>query len=316
MRKKIPDTNIISSRLVFIGGLTRCGKSFLCPIVSSLKNSEMFICESVAENIYYTYYLKKINYDFAKYLLKHIFNERIYHLKIGRNLNKRIDDYSSILNFKDPKIYFKRERSSIKQLYKKLISKSFYPIMFHDIMLSPNLILQSFKNAKIIYIDRHPVDMVIEWQQKGYYGKIFSHKRNATLSFKYENNLYPYWCYGNEKKLSKINNKFEKIILMLETLYLQQKKNYLKFKKKYPKNIFYVNYDHMVGKTDLILKNLSKFLNTKKDNKTDLIINRENGNRKINIKDRLKNRNYIQKQISYKYIKIFNYLEKIYEKKN
>ena len=77
-----------------------------------------------------------------------------------------------------------------------------------------------------------------------------------------------------------------------------------------------MNYDHMVEKTDLILKNLSKFLNTKKDNKTDLIINRENGNRKINIKDRLKNRNYIQKQISYKYIKIFNYLEKIYEKKN
>ncbi len=316
MRKNIPDTNIISSRLIFIGGLTRCGKSFLCPIVSSLKNSEMFICETIAENIYYSYFLKKIDYGFAKYFFKHIYNERMYNLKIGRNTNTRFDDYSSILKYKNPKIYSARASSPANKLLKKNISKSIFPVMFHDVMLSPDLIFDTFKNSKIIYIDRHPVDMVTEWYQKGYYGKIFSNKKNGTLSFKYRNNLYPYWCYGKEKQFSKINNKFEKIIALLNITYIKQKNNYLKLKKKYLNKIYYLKYDTMIEKTDYTISRLSKFLGTKSDKKTNLIIKRENGNRIINLENRINNKKNIEKLISINYFKILNKLEKIYEKKN
>jgi len=316
MKKIKPDINIMSNKLVFIGGLTRCGKSFLCPIISSLKYSEMFICETVAENIYYSYFLKKIDYSFAKYFLKHIYNERIYNLKIGRNTNRRFDDYSSILKYKNPEIYSARANCSVNKLLKNKMSKSIFPIMFHDVMLSPDLIFDTFKNSKIIYIDRHPVDMVTEWYQKAYYGKSFLNKKNATLSFKYKNILYPYWCHGKEKQFSKINNKFEKIIAMLNITYIKQKNNYLKLRKKYPNKIYYLNYDTMVEKTDYIISQLSKFLGTKSDKKTDLVIKRENGNRIINQKSRLNNRKNIQKLISINYLSILNKLEKIYEKKN
>ena len=77
MNKKIADINLISQNFIFIGGLTRSGKSFICPIISSFKKTQMFICESVAENIYYLYYLKKISFDYAKFLLRHIYNERV-----------------------------------------------------------------------------------------------------------------------------------------------------------------------------------------------------------------------------------------------
>ena len=40
----------------------------------------------------------------------------------------------------------------------------------------------------------------------------------------------------------------------------------------------------MVEKTDYIISQLSKFLGTKSDKKTDLVIKRENGNRIINQK--------------------------------
>ena len=40
-------TNLISSNFIFIGGLTRSGKSFLCPIVSSFKRTEMFLVDSI-----------------------------------------------------------------------------------------------------------------------------------------------------------------------------------------------------------------------------------------------------------------------------
>ena len=42
----------------------------------------MFICDSVAENVYYLNFLNMIKYDQAKYLFKHIYNERVYNLNI------------------------------------------------------------------------------------------------------------------------------------------------------------------------------------------------------------------------------------------
>ncbi len=315
MKKKIPDTKIFSSKLVFVGGLSRCGKAFLCPIVSSFKNSEMFICEPVSENIYHAHYLKKIDYDLAKFFLKRIYNERIYNLNIGRNLNKKVGDYSSITKFKDPKIYFERENSGKNKSNKNFKSNSFYPIMFHDVMLSPQLILDSFRDVKIIYIDRHPVDIIIEWIKKGYDGKHSSSKKNTGLSFYYKNKFYPYWWFGNEKNFFKIKNKLERIILVLKKIYIDQKINFIKFKKRYPQNFFYVNYDVMTSKTDHTIKKIIKFLNTKNDKNTFKIVKRENGNREIDINDRFNKRDYIVKRISKKYLKILNNLEKTYEKK-
>ena len=72
----------------------------------------------------------------------------------------------------------------------------------------------------------------------------------------------------------------------------------------------------MVEKTDYIISRLSKFLGTKSDKKTNLIIKRENGNRIIKKENRLCNKKNIEKHISIKYLNILNKLEKIYEKKN
>jgi hypothetical protein len=62
------------------------------------QKTEMFICNSVAENIYYLNYLKMIPDESASYFFKHIYNEKIYNLNIGRDLNRRKFDYSSIKN--------------------------------------------------------------------------------------------------------------------------------------------------------------------------------------------------------------------------
>ena len=60
MNKDIPDIKLITSNLVFIGGVTRSGKGFLCPIASSFEKFEMFFMSSIAENISYISKLKKL----------------------------------------------------------------------------------------------------------------------------------------------------------------------------------------------------------------------------------------------------------------
>ena len=50
----------ITDNIVFISGLTRSGKSLLCPIVASLENAEKFNVNFFLEQIPFLYYLNKI----------------------------------------------------------------------------------------------------------------------------------------------------------------------------------------------------------------------------------------------------------------
>ena len=101
---------------------------------------------------------------------------------------------------------------------------------------------------------------------------IFFHIDLLWLLYSNKNNFYPYWCYNYEKQFNKIKNNYEKIIFILDKVYIEQKKNFIKYKKKYPKFFFYADYDAMVEKTDLTLIKLTKFLNVKKSNSTNLIV--------------------------------------------
>tara|TARA_B100001121_G_C18678907_1_gene617573 strand:- start:981 stop:1943 length:963 start_codon:yes stop_codon:yes gene_type:complete len=310
--------NLLTEKLIFVGGVTRCGKSFLLPLVSSLKKTEMFFCNSIAENIYFLNYLKLIDDKTASYLFRNVYNEKIYNLNIGRELSKRKFDYSSIRKYKNPNIYFQREKSKkegdvkIKEIKKE---SNNYPIMFHNVLLKPEFIFKSFPKSKVIFIDRHPVDLIFEWIEKKYYGKFYSSPRCTTPSFELRKKTYPFWCYGYEKEFVKLNNVNEKTIFLFEKLYVVQKKNYLRFKKKYPKNLLLVKFKELVEKTSEELKIIEKFLNIKKSKFTSVEIKKQKGNRKNTDLLRKNKRDKILKNISDKYkIKLIE-LEKLHKKK-
>jgi hypothetical protein len=316
MQKNNPIINVLTGKLIFLGGVTRSGKSFLCPIVSTFKKTEMFIYNSTAENIYYLNYLKMINDKSSSYLFKHIYNEKIYNLNIGRDLNRRKFDYSSINKIKNFKIYFQREKSrkegdiKIKDIRK---SKNSYPIMFHDILINPNFIFKSFPQSKVIFIERDPVDLIFEWKQKKYHGQFYSNPRNTTLAFNFKEKVsYPFWCKGYENEFSKLKNAYEKTIFLLERLYGIQKKNYLKYKKKYTKNILLLKFEKLVQETDIEIKKVEKFLNLKKSKFTNSEIKNQNGNRDNTNLIRKIRKDKIIKNVSNIFKKKLIELEKLY----
>ena len=234
--------NLFTDQLIFIGGIVRSGKSFLCPIISSFKKTEMYIMSSSAENICYMNYLKIMNFNVASYFFKQIYNEKIYNLNIGRDLNRRKFDHSSINKHKNYNIYHQREKSRNEHdiIIKKIKStNNHYPIMFHNSLINPNFIFNTFPKSKMIFIDRNPVDIIYSWNKKKYHGQFYSNPRNSTLSFELRKKFYPFWCKGHEKEFDKLNNKFEKIIFLLEKLYIIQKKNYLKYKKNIKKKSYF-----------------------------------------------------------------------------
>ncbi len=310
--------NLLTGKLIFVASVGRGGKSFLLPLVSTFEKTEMFICNSVAENVYFLNYLKLINDDSAYYLFKHIYNEKIYNLNIGRELSKRKYDYSSINKYKNPKIYFQREKSikegdiKIKDIRNE---KNNYPIQFHNILMNPPFIFKCFPKSKVIFIDRHPVDLIFDWIQKKYSGQFYSNPRSTSYAFKFKKKAYPFWCDGHQNEFAKLNNVYEKTIFLLEKLYVVQKKNYFKYKKRYKKKLLLVKFEKLVEETDIQIKNVAKFLNLKKSKFTTLEIKKQNGNRDDISLDRKIKRDKIINNVSEKFKKKLIRLEKLYLKK-
>ncbi|MDC0522127.1 hypothetical protein OAN46_02275 [Candidatus Pelagibacter sp.] len=318
-KKNNPVINVFTEKLIFFGGVTRSGKSFLGPILSSFKKTEMFICDSAAENIYHLNFLKMIKHDQAKYLFKHIYNEKIYNLNIGRNLNRKNSDYSSIKKNKNKNLYYQRERSSkegdikIQEIKKE---KNNYPIFFHDILINPSFIFASFPKTKLIFIERHPIDLIFEWKNKRYYGQSYDNPRNTTLAFNYKNKTnYPYWCKGYEEEFHKLKNNYEKTIFLLGKLYFIQKKNYLKYKIKYNKKILLTKFESLVESTDIEIDKISNFLNLAKSKFTKKEIKKQRGNRSSTDPERQIRRKEIMNNISNKYKTKLIELESLYKKK-
>ena len=318
MNKFDPDIKLITSNLVFIGGVTRSGKGFLCPIASSFKNFEMFFMSSIAENISYIDKLKKVNSKYSSFLIKLIFNEKIYNLNIGRNLNQRKSDYTSITNFKIPKMYHDRMKGLEGDPIIKRIKKeqNNYPVMFHDPLINPEILLNSFPNSKIIFVDRHPVELIEEWMKKKYSSGIYENPRNVILALKYKNKNFPYW---SKKKLDEIytaKNIYIKTVYSLSELILKQKKNLNNLNNKLKKRVLLVKFDKIVQNTDLEIKKITKFLNCKTSRFTKKTILKQKGNRKINLNIRKRKKQAIIKSLDKETIKLFQKLEKSYDDKN
>ena len=139
----------ITDNLIFISGITRSGKSILCPIISSFEKTENFTLNSIAEILLANIHTSLINEKVGKYLIKTSFNELLYNLSIGRNLNFKQTDYSSVIKNPNYKVYKKRSIIHENKLnYKSILKNKFFPIMFHDLMINPKLILEIFLNLK------------------------------------------------------------------------------------------------------------------------------------------------------------------------
>ena len=73
------------------------GKSMVAPIVSSLNNVEHVRKLLVVDQIFHLSHLKKIDQETAIFLVRQYLDKSFYEQLIGRNINFRIEDETSIL---------------------------------------------------------------------------------------------------------------------------------------------------------------------------------------------------------------------------
>ncbi|MAZ07931.1 MAG: hypothetical protein CMM99_05785 [Rickettsiales bacterium] len=290
-------------KLLFVDGIGRTGKMLTSKIVTSLKNFEQVEFSEFLEYTLAGMSLKKIKKDFAASFVNQIINQIAYNKMIGRNQNYRSTDLTSVKNFKKSQIYEKRAKSEEgSKVFKNLAkNKNYFIFMTHDVMTNFKFFNELNFDYKMIQIYRSPYDMIFSWYKRGLGHRYNNDPSSFDILLKYKNVLCPYYVAGYEKKWIKMNEveKCAQIVLKLIKKSLKNHKNTKLYRK-----IYTTTYENIVQNSNIEIKKICKFLNTKSTSHTKRILKLESCPKIIDKKKQLQKKKFIisklKKETAYK----------------
>ena len=301
------------SNVVIITGTLNSGKSMVSPIVSSLQRVEPLRKLIEIDQILHLANLNMIKKETAFFLARHILDKSFYEQLIGRNLNFRMGDETSIFSAKNPKelkrrIFVTRGDHIIKNHIKK---KTIFCMDTHDGMMLYHLWMKVNKMFKIINIIRNPIDTVNGFYKIGE-GNVKNILFNERILFRKDNNIFPLYSLNNYK-IYPYQKPMDRVID--EALFCLKKEysNYNKYKNN--RNCLFLENEDFSVNTNKNISKICKFLNTKKTKFTSKVMKRENCPREIdpkNYREKLKKIKFLSSNKSFQKLQDF---EKIFYKR-
>ena len=317
MKKKIKFSNlefkkkyIFLENLILVTGTHTSGKSMISPVIASLKKVEILRKIYYLDQLANLHFFNKLKFKTAKFMANHILDLSYYEQLIGRNMNFRHEDETSVANSKDPKFFMKRLKvkkgSQILKKHKKINTQMLLDT--HDgIWFNKFWLNLGIKNLKIINICRNPIDVVNSWINSDL-GEAEKQLLCQIPLISYKKKIKPFYYYKsiNKNKLNKYNSAVKMVCECIEN----EIKNFKKIKDN--QNLIRIDFDNFVEKTNYNLSKICKFLKTNKTKHTNKIMKRERVPRKIIENDRIKKRQRIKELVSHKLFQRLLRLEKFY----
>ena len=300
---------IFNNNTCYISGLHRSGKSLLTSIIPSIIETGLINKDPLLNLVSNMYANKEISFKSARYLARYIQSNTNYSNFIGRKLNQKKTDETSIYNHLNYKEYLKKISSKSKFKIAKDFKEeriSFYDV--HNVLCNLKFWKQTNDNFKLINIDRNPVDLVYSWY-KNKFGSYKESSINQLLLYKLGNIFVPTYAYKWKNKFLKMTE-LDRIIEILNQQILSSNNNYIFYKKS--TKILRIRYEDILTKPLKNLLKINKFLNLDskiylKEYKSKIIRKKSSSanERKIKLK-------FIKKNCSSSYYKKLINLEKKY----
>jgi len=311
------------NNLVIIDGITRSGKFFLAKIISGFTNTEYFQYSYFLDYLPYMTKLGAITEDGAISLLRAVVDQSCYDRAIGRNLNLRFDDRSSIYNSFLYEEYILRSKSEYdrKDIVKYLSDKDqLFPFVCHNNLPNADIMFKAFPDLRIIYLVRHPVDIIYSWMNKDYeitelHSKQDLFKIGLGPSICGNNGPLKWYVYPIISDYESLNQT-DRIIASILTIIKLNTNSFNSLSNDDRKKIMFIKYENLVENTDKAIADISKFLGSDKSKFMDEIIARENCPSVIDVDQRIKKKNMIFSKATNKYYEILVTLEKRYVENN
>lgn len=250
--------------VMLIEGITRAGKFLMGNILDGFEGVEHYQYLGLLEHMPFLERLKFISSEAAKAVIQCQIDNNAYDLMVGRNINFRFDDKSSIYNSPRLKEYIERTLkedgdvvvSSIKQ------QNSYFPYILHEAFPNIMLYFEIYPDCKVIRIDRNPVDLVYSWYNRGWGRRWGQDLKDFSVSIKGNNGPAPWFTYGCLGKYEKANE-MDKVIISIASIAEMGREAYNSFNDGQKKRIHMLTFENLVTNPDEEIKRLSAFLGRK-----------------------------------------------------
>lgn len=189
---------LLAENVLFLDGISRSGKKLSCRLISQLSNIEYFNYVPTLERACHLLALGHSDIETTANNIQILIDEATYARAIGRNLNTRVSDETSILKAVDAERYLQREKEIDGQPAIDLFLKQQRLPLYHTHSVLPfvEVIFTAFPRARMIHVTRNPIDVAEDWLRRGW-GERWGHDPRAfginTLSGK---SVVPWYAAG------------------------------------------------------------------------------------------------------------------------
>ena len=156
---------------IFVCGLPRSGKTFFTNyLLESLTDTGLIIDDST-DTIISLFKASKIQEDIFKYLFGYNLKKIWYERFVGRRLNIRPNDQSSIFNSKSLPQTIERlnlGEKHLEELYSKSNNSFKQVMLLHSVIAVSPEIFEIFPNSKFINVISNPYSLFVSWMKNGY----------------------------------------------------------------------------------------------------------------------------------------------------
>lgn len=251
----------ICGRAVFVDGLARSGKSLIGRILCHLEGGEQWQGHATVQNMCYFHHLGGVPADVATCFIHNFTEENTYYRIIGRNLNTRSGDMSSIQKSADATTYHQRAKSpdgmEAVERFKK--GNRFPVFQVHSVLRSASLVFGALPWSEWIHIMRHPVEQAHRWHARGWGIREVEDPLSFGLTFDTPNGRVP-WYAVDWADLFFSLNPMERAVETTLRLQEEDEQGYLALSQEQQKQIHRLCLEYLVFDPGPAVDAISEFL--------------------------------------------------------
>ena len=298
---------LIAKHLILLEGMSRAGKFFLGKIVSNLENTEYYQYLYVLENLPIILKAGGITENAASALIKLMIDESFYYRGLGRNLNLRYDDASSIYHSLEMNEYLIRALAPYnKELKAEILrngEKRSALYIIPDTFSLIEIFFKAYPNLKLIKEIRHPIDLIYSCYVNGFGWR----HENDPISFHMvlgtSKATIPWYALDWKDEYLNLAD-IDRVIKSIDYLLKQELDTYNALNEKQKQQILIVRYENLVEETDETIELISKFLDKNPLPGMKTVLARESVPKKLPPEERKKKDAILKKNASKEYYKI------------
>ncbi len=156
-----------------VEGISRAGKIMTAVIVSAFEGVEPVQYAVNLETLLILHKLGKVSLEACRAVLHLEFDIRAFDMAVGRGLNLRPDDMSSVLRVPDHAAILSRAQEADRtELLRRWRAERRLPLhMCHEGLPHARALFELFPKMKLVSVLRDPASLMLSWHKRGY-GKL------------------------------------------------------------------------------------------------------------------------------------------------